>query len=520
LSASEASWPALVLLSVAAALGMPVTGAAQPGVRTDSRLPGYEQMFRPQVHFSPARNWMNDPNGLVYFDGWYHLFFQYNPYGERWGHMSWGHAVSRDLVHWQELPVAIPQGRRFMIFSGSAVADRRDTSGFGTGRRGPPLVAVYTAQPRAGGGPQTQNIAYSTDGGMTWTKYRRNPVLDIGLRDFRDPKVFWYAPQHKWVMVVARAAAREVSFYSSGNLRTWTHTGDFGPAGDTQGVWECPDLLQLPVENRPGETRWMLKVDAQHNQAGGGGGGQVFVGRFDGTTFIPSSRHSQALDLGEDYYASASWSNLPPGQARHVMLGWMDKWTYAQDTPTSPWRGAMAFPREVSLRWQGGAYRLMQRPVTELARLRRAHRRLQGFAAPGGRALLAVPARGGAHEVRAFLHVGSRGRFTFTIGSSDDRQVEIAYDAAAHRISVTRRGRYRFSRDFAAANSAPLPGGSDLIELDMIIDRSSVEAFVNDGEMTIAERMFPSGGAYTVAVRTDEARCDRIDIWDLQSIWR
>lgn len=511
----------MVLGLAIAALGWRTLAArARPLGHAAAPHAAYDQRYRPQVHFSPVRHWMNDPNGLVFFNGWYHLFFQYNPYGSRWGNMSWGHAVSRDLLHWRQLPVAIPEGRRFMIFSGSAVVDWHDSSGFGVGGR-PPLVAIYTANPRSGPGPQTQNLAYSTDGGMTWTKYAGNPVLDIGLRNFRDPKVFWYAPEHKWVMVVSLARERRISFYSSANLKTWRRTGDFGPAGDVSGVWECPDLFELPVQNRPGETRWVLKVDSQQTHAGGGGGGQVFVGRFNGETFIASSPAPQPLDLGEDYYASASWSDLPATQARHVMLGWMDKWTYAQDAPTSPWRGAMAFPRSVSLRLRHGTYHLLQRPIAQLAKLRRAHRHIPAFVAPEGRILLSVPAMGSAHEIRALMRVGRRGRFAFSIGSGDGKLVRIGYDAATGRISVRRTGRYLFSRAFDSGNTAPLASLEGDIELDLIVDRSSVEAFVNDGEMTISERMFPTDGAYTVALATGgAARVRKMDIWDLRSIWR
>lgn len=462
---------------------------------------------------------MNDPNGLVYFDGWYHLFFQYNPYGSRWGHMSWGHAVSRDLLHWKELPVAIPESRRFMIFSGSAVVDWHDTSGFGVGGR-PPLVAVYTAQPRDRHGPQTQNLAYSTDGGMTWEKYERNPVLDIGRKNFRDPKVFWYAPQHKWVMMVSLAIQRRVSFYVSANLKTWRHTGDFGPAGDSSGVWECPDLFQLPVENRLGEKRWVLKVDAQQVHAGGGGGGQAFIGRFDGMTFSASGIRPQRLDLGEDYYASASWSELPPMQHRPITLGWMDKWLYALDAPTAPWRGAMAFPRDVSLHWRNGTYFLLQRPVVELAQLRRAHRRLRHFAAPAGRTLLSVGARGEAHEIRALIRVGTLGAFTFSIGSSDGKAVDIRYAAPTRQLSVSRAGIYRFSSKFDSSNVELLPTMNGTIAVDLIIDRSSVEAFVNRGAAAIAETMYPTDGTYTVKLRSSGAHMTQMDIWDLRSIWR
>lgn len=506
--------PVSIGAAAALALGMPVV-RAQPAWSPHR----YNQLYRPQVHFSPLRHWMNDPNGLVYFDGWYHLFFQYNPYGSRWGHMSWGHARSRDLLHWQALPVAIPESRRFMIFSGSAVVDWHDTSGFGVGRR-PPLVAIYTAEPRGHRGPQTQNLAYSTDGGLHWKKYAGNPVLNIGLKNFRDPKVFWYAPQHEWVMVVSRAAARRISFYTSHDLKTWHRTGGFGPAGDTRGVWECPDLFELPVENRPGQSRWVLKVDAQQHRPDRGGGGQVFIGHFNGKTFDTSDLHSQQLDLGEDYYASASWSDLPASRSTVVALGWMNNWLYAQDIPTSTWRGAMAFPRRLSLRVRNGAYHLMQRPVAALAKLRRARRRLAGFMAPHGRMLLSVPPRGDAHEIRALIRVGRRGAFVFSIGSSDGKLVKIRYEAASERFSVSRTGHYRFSKVFDSHNAAVLSSVNGAIELDLIIDRSSVEAFVNDGALTVAERMFPSGGAYTVTVRSNHARIEQMDIWDLRSIWR
>lgn len=492
---------------------------ALPAVSAPASVPQHDQLYRPQVHFSPARHWMNDPNGLVYFDGWYNLFFQYNPYGAHWGNMSWGHVRSRDLLHWQRLPVAIRQGRHFMIFSGSAVVDWHDTSGFGVGAR-PPLVAIYTASPRSGHGPQTQNLAYSTDGGVHWTKFAGNPVLNVGLKNFRDPKVFWYAPRHEWVMVVSRAKARRVSFYTSPNLKTWTHTGGFGPAGDTSGVWECPDLFQLPVENRPGESRWVLKVDAQQRQPDSGGGGQVFIGRFNGKTFSAVSQHAQPLDLGEDYYASASWADLPAGRSRVIMIGWMDNWLYAQRTPTAPWRGAMAFPRRLSLRMRHGTYHVLQRPIAALTQLRRSPRRLDGFAASRPRTLLSVPARGEAHEIRALIRVGRRGAFVFTIGSSDGRVVELGYDAASRRFMVRRAGEYRFSKEFDSHDAAALASINGVIELNLIVDRSSVEAFVNHGELTVAERMFPNGGAYTVTVRSTRARVEHMDIWTLRSIWR
>ena len=241
--------------------------------------PAYDQTYRPQFHYTPAKNWMNDPNGLVYYHGQYHLFYQYNPAGNTWGNMSWGHAVSADLVHWKELPVAIPADANELIFSGSAVVDTGNTSGLGT-KANPPLVAIYTS---AKPGSQSQSLAYSTDGGLTFTKY--GTVLDIGSAEFRDPKVFWYAPAKAWRMVVVKATDHQVSIYSSPDLKNWTHLSDFGPAGAVGGVWECPDLFPLAINGNPRNVKWVMVVNLNPGGIAGGSGGQYFVGDFDGTTF-------------------------------------------------------------------------------------------------------------------------------------------------------------------------------------------------------------------------------------------
>ncbi len=256
----------------------------------------YHERYRPQFHFTPDRNWMNDPNGLIHYKGQYHLFFQYNPSGNSWGNMSWGHAVSTDLVHWKQLPVAIPQDEQEMIFSGSVVLDRNNTTGFGT-RKNPPLVAVYTSAQKASG-KQQQALAYSTDGGTTWTKYYDNPVLDIGSNNFRDPKVFWYAPTGRWLMAVSLADQHKIAFYSSADLKHWTHQSDFGPAGATGGVWECPDLFPLPVDGDPKKTKWVLAVNLNPGGIAGGSGAQYFVGDFDGKKFTPDDDGSYTPPSG------------------------------------------------------------------------------------------------------------------------------------------------------------------------------------------------------------------------------
>ena len=280
--------------------------------------------YRPQFHFSAKKNWLNDPNGLVYHKGVYHLFYQYNPKGNTWGNMSWGHATSRDLVHWTEQPVAIPQTLNSAgesiedIFSGSAVVDTNNTSGFGT-RNNPPLVAVYTSAYTSNHpnpalrGIQAQSLAYSIDDGKTWTKYAGNPVLDIGSREFRDPKVFWYAPAKQWRMVVVRALEHKVDIYGSPNLKNWTHLSEFGPTGAVGGAWECPDLFPLAVNGNPRNIKWVMVVNLNPGGIAGGSGGQYFVGDFDGTTFTSDDPPTYTPPTGtvlEDFEGSsfAPWT--------------------------------------------------------------------------------------------------------------------------------------------------------------------------------------------------------------------
>jgi fructan beta-fructosidase len=427
-------------------------------VPTPALARSFDETFRPQVHFSPARNWINDPNGLIYHKGRYHLFFQHNPFGADWGHMSWGHAVSSDLFHWRELPVAIPEGPDAMIFSGSIVADTANTSGFGSAKN-PPLVAIYTAHdPKTE--IQAQHIAYSLDDGLTWTKYSGNPVIALAMKDFRDPKVIRF--EDHWLMVVTRSAERKVVFYRSGDLKHWTETGAFGPAGTVDGVWECPDLMRFGA-------RWVLKVDSSPARAGSGCGGQVFIGTFDGKTF--TSEAHQLLDIGEDYYASASWAGLPAGRA--IAIAWMAAPRYAGHQPTSPWRGSMSIPRELSLK---GTH-LYQTPVRELAGLEINRREVK----PG--TLFNATAHGPARRLRLKGSV-----FTLEIRDRNGAVLTIASDG--QRLSVARFAPAIPS--FVAENVVPLA----VTDCDIIIDRASVEAFANGGERTISALMFPDGGGY------------------------
>lgn len=321
----------------------------------------YTEQYRPQFHFSPALNWCNDPNGLVYNNGTYHLFYQHNPYGNEWGHMTWGHATSTDLVHWKHLSIAIPEENGVMIFSGSCVVDHNNTSGFGKNGKAP-MVAIYTGHIENVN--QSQHIAYSTDDGVTWVKYNGNPVLDLHKKDFRDPKVFWYEPQKYWVMALMFPVEHLVQFYASKNLKEWKHLSDFGPVGDTSGVWECPDLTQVPVQGRPSQKKWLLQTSQNASM-------QYFVGEFNGTTFTNENSGTviNRPDYGPDYYAAITYNQLPANIAP-TAIGWVNNWNYANTIPTTPWKSAMSLPRNLSVKQVDHQWVLVQKPVPALSALR------------------------------------------------------------------------------------------------------------------------------------------------------
>ena len=301
-----------------------------------------DQEYRPRIHFTPAKNWMNDPNGLVWHKGEYHLFFQHNPQGTQWGHMSWGHAISKDLLTWEELPVAIAEDEDGGIFSGSAVSDGDD------------LVAIYTRNTETN---QSQCIARSKDNGRTFAKYKDNPVLDENKKDFRDPKVFKY--KNEWIMTVAQPHEHQVSFYSSPDLISWKHLSNFGPAAATGGVWECPDLFPLQFED---QDLWVLIVSLN---PGGlyGSGTQYFIGDFDGSTFAPrySTEEPRWLDYGKDYYAGVTFNNEPTG--KRILLGWLANWSDVKNHPKTSWTTQMTIPRELGLVRLRDEIVLTQQPI-------------------------------------------------------------------------------------------------------------------------------------------------------------
>jgi len=441
-----------------------------------------DEPLRPRFHFTPERNFMNDPNGLVFFEGEYHLFYQHNPFGERWGHMSWGHAVSSDMLHWRHLPVALREEQGIMVFSGSAVVDEHDKSGLCGGR--PCLVAIYTGhRPER----QTQNIAFSKDRGRSFTKYAGNPVLDLGLKDFRDPKVFWHAPTARWIMVAVLPDQHKVRFFASRDLKRWETLSDFGPAGATGGVWECPDLFLLPVEGEPGVSRFVLDVDINPGGPNGGSAGQYFVGSFDGVRFVNDNPEALTLwvDHGKDFYATTSFSDIPPSDGRRIWIGWMSNWLYANDEPTSPWRGMLSLPRQLGLRRLPEGLRLVQHPIAEL-------RGLRASAAP--ERVTGVSALPPSAEIELEVVRGDWKQAGLRLANAAGEEVVIGIAADPLELFVDRRlSRAKpFHDAYPGRHAGPLRWRGDRVSLHVFFDRTSLEVFANDGETVVSDRVYPT----------------------------
>ncbi|HWE34960.1 MAG TPA: glycoside hydrolase family 32 protein [Isosphaeraceae bacterium] len=474
---------------------------------------------RPRFHFTPPKNFINDPNGLVFFQGEYHLFYQHNPEGDRWGHMSWGHAVSKDLARWEHLPVALREEDGIMIFSGSAVVDEKNTTGLGKPGE-PAMVAIYTG---AGKGKQTQNIASSLDRGRSWTKFAGNPVLDIGSNEFRDPKVFRHKPTGRWVMATVLADKRMVRLWGSADLKHWEQLSDFGPAGSTKGVWECPELLEAPVEGTK-ETRWVLKVDVNDGAPAGGSGGQYFVGNFDGKAFkLDEGRDKTALlwiDFGKDFYASQSWNDAP-GDGRPVWLAWMNNWQYANDIPTSPWRGSMTIPRVVSLRKTPDGLRLVQAPFPGLQSLRRGHHRLDARPIAAGRTSLDKEGiEGSSLEIIAEFDPGVADAFGLVVRHGEKEETIIGIDRRAGTVFIdrTRSGAVGFSPHFPGKHAAPLAvADGRSVQLHVLLDTNSVEVFADGGLVVLTDQVFPRPASRGVSLFAEggAARLLALDAWEL-----
>jgi levanase/levanbiose-producing levanase len=487
--------------------------------------PAETARFRPAIHFTARETWLNDPNGLVFHDGLYHLFFQNNPYGNVWGNMSWGHATSRDLLHWTEHPVAIACDEAEDIFSGSVVVDHGNTSSFGT-VEAPALVAIYTSAYKAASGysgTQAQSLAYSTDAGTTWRKYEGNPVLTRNSAHFRDPKVFRYQGGDGafWVMAAVEAQHQKVVFYRSADLKSWDFLSDFGPANADAGEWECPDLFPLVVDGDTENVKWVLIVNVNPGAVAGGSGGQYFVGNFDGARFLAESGSLVApaglgslpdgearsaalqqclwLDRGRDCYASVSFSNVPDG--RRIIMGWMNNWDYANELPTTPWRSSMTLPREVRLATVNGSARLIQQPV--LAGLRageglpaaKDHMTADAIELRDTTLRLPDAVPGSAFIIEAEILPGSVGQVSFHLFGREEGCVGtvVSFKAASDELVLDRRqsGNTGFHEKFPSVESAPLVLEDGVLKLQLVVDHSSVEVFAQGGKVVLTDLIFP-----------------------------
>ena len=480
--------------------------------------------YRPSYHHTPSYGWMNDPNGMFYKDGVYHLCYQYNPYGSKWGNMHWGHAISRDLIHWKEVEPTIARDPMGHIFSGSAVIDKDGTANYGKDA----IVALYTSASDKNG--QIQCMAYSTDGGYTFHKYSGNPVLTPfdGLKDFRDPKVFWYAPLKKWYMIVS--ADKEMRFYSSPDLKKWTYVSAFGRGyGAQPNQFECPDFFQLPVDGNPNKKKWVMIVNINPGCLFGGSATEYFIGDFDGKNFVCDSKPSVAkfLDYGKDHYATVTFSGV---QDRVLGIAWMSNWQYANVTPIRQYRGANTLPREFKLfTGKDGQIYMSSNVVPEVAGLRKNFKRLPDLVITQGKESKNLSSsKENAFEMEMDVTPGDDAKTGFILYNEKGEKVNIYFDMKAGRLVMdrTESGRTKFGEkaeahkiekefdlhehreikepfrklnsvnyknDFALGTWAPLSlCDSKTYHLDVFVDKCSIEIFVNGGRIAMTNLVFPT----------------------------
>jgi fructan beta-fructosidase len=467
------------------------------------------ETYRPRMHYTAADTWINDPNGLVYADGVYHLFYQNNPHGTDHANLSWGHAVSTDLLHWRDRPVAIRHDEHEEVYSGSVVVDHGNTSGLGP-PGSHPLVAVYTSHYTDRSpyrGIQAQSLAYSLDAGQTWTKYAGNPVLNRDSAHFRDPKVFRYHTEtaEYWVMAAVEATDRTVVFYRSDDLKTWIYLSQFEAAEPVGRIWECPDLFPIPIDGDPTNLAWVLIVNLNLNDGDGGSAGIYFTGDFDGTRFTATGSPErqwpqwQWLDHGRDYYATVSYSNAP--DQRRILLGWMNNWDYAHAIPTSPWRGAMALPREVSLHHDGRRLILHQHVVAGLKPAGPPHT-FGPRDIPEGTHPLPADCHDQPYLVEATFAAGTAAEFGLVLrhGASEGTQVGYHIFPGELVLDRTASGHTDFSPHFPVTDTAPVALIDGRLQVQVYLDASSVEVFAQDGRVTITDQIFPNPSSTGLAV--------------------
>lgn len=460
----------------------------------------YREQYRPQFHFSPEANWMNDPNGLVFFEGEYHLFYQYYPDSTVWGPMHWGHAISTNLTHWTHFPVALYPDSLGYVFSGSAVIDTLNTSGLGSEGK-PAMVAIFTSHnpvlEKSGSDLfQNQCIAYSLDKGRNWTKYSGNPVLrNPGKRDFRDPKMFWNPSIKRWNMVMA--VNDRVYIYSSPDIINWTFESEFGQgSGAHGGVWECPDLFPLKVEGTD-ILKWVMLVSINPGGPNGGSATQYFTGDFDGHKFTPESTDIRWVDWGTDDYAGVTFSNIPASDGRRIFIGWMSNWNYATSVPTVVWRSAMTIPRELSLKSEKGNLYLTSKPVWETGDLRIVSDTIsfRNLTFSLEKELTTGPVSINQSEMLFGFNTGGTKADTLGLILENNlhERLIIGYSLLNRQFYIDRRnaGRSDFSKDFAAIARAPYKAG-DVMKIHLFVDAASVEMFVDDGSLVMTDLIFPA----------------------------
>jgi fructan beta-fructosidase len=487
---------------------------------TDSAF--YFEKYRPQLHFTPKQHWMNDPNGMVFHNNEYHLFYQYYPKDIVWGPMHWGHAVSSDLLHWEHLPIALYPDSLGFIFSGSAVVDKNNTAGFGDGSN-TPLVAIFTyhsdEKQKAGKTDfQYQGIAYSVDNGRTWVKYKGNPVLkNQGIQDFRDPKVFWHDQSANWVMVLA--VKDHVELWSSKDLKAWKKLSDFGiDYGGHGGVWECTDMVELPIEGTS-DKKWVMIVNINPGGPNGGSATQYFTGHFDGKIFKADTdkKVTQWVDYGPDNYAGVTWSNAPDN--RKIFAGWMSNWAYADKVPSERWRGALTSPRDLSLVKTPSGLKVksvLSREFTKGADV------MSVVDAADIKDSLVVNGNNTA-DLSMSVISGSLDAKNFAIEFANDakEKLVIGYDASQKRYFLDRSnsGKSDFSPAFNGLSYAPRLSNKDKISFTVVSDVSSIEVFFDDGLSLMTALFYPDKPLSKVSIKAPTQKVEKLEVRNLKSVW-
>lgn len=440
------------------------------------------EQYRPSYHFTPKYGWMNDPNGMFYKDGVYHLYYQYNPYASVWGNMSWGHATSRDLIHWEHQPVALRGDALGAIFSGSCVVDKNNAAGFGKDA----VVAYYTSASER----QMQSMAVSRDNGLTFDKYKGNPIVTSSINDFRDPKVVWNKKGNNWIMVLA--AGQEMQFYSSVDLKEWKYESSFGGGyGNHDGVWECPDLFELPVEGTD-KSKWVLICNINPGGPFGGSATQYFVGDFDGKKFVVDVPcKTKWMDYGRDHYATVTWSDAPDN--RCVAIPWMSNWQYANVVPTKMFRSANGLPRDLKLFEYAGDVYLKSVPVPEIKScMKNVYTKGKVTFGLKEKTIHLPKDLLGAYAIEMEVFVGNAQNVNFTLANSKGEKVVMCFDGKTFSFDRKNSGLTSFSEQFASVTSSSVYSDGKVLKLTIFVDNSSVEVFGNDGRFVQTNLVFPS----------------------------